>query len=80
MEPFLGQISLFSLNFAPSGWLLCDGSTRSISVYQPLYSLIGTKFGGNGSTTFCLPNLNASNLFGMAKYYIAYQGMYPERT
>lgn len=57
--PFVGEIQLFGFNFAPIGWALCDGSTLQIRQYTALYSLIGTTYGGNGTTTFQLPNLMA---------------------
>jgi microcystin-dependent protein len=57
--PFVGEIQLFSFGFAPVGWALCDGSTLQIRQYTALFSLIGTTYGGNGSTTFQLPNLMA---------------------
>ncbi len=56
-DPFLGQISAFGFNFAPTGWFLCQGQTLPISQYSALYSLLGTYYGGNGTTTFQLPNL-----------------------
>lgn len=57
MDPFIGQIILFAGNFAPEGWLLCDGSTLPIPAYTALYSVIGTTYGGDGSRTFNLPDL-----------------------
>ena len=56
-EPFIGQVSMFCGNFAPRGWLLCNGQTLSISQYTALFSILGTTYGGNGTTTFNLPNL-----------------------
>jgi microcystin-dependent protein len=56
-SPYLGQIMLFAGNFAPDGWLACDGSLLPISQYTALFSLIGTSFGGNGTTNFALPDL-----------------------
>lgn len=56
-DPFLGEIRLFSFTRIPNGWLACDGSTQSIQTYQALYTLLGTTYGGNGSTTFGLPDL-----------------------
>lgn len=56
-SPYLGQISMFGGNFAPSGWAFCNGQLLSISQYTALYSLIGTYYGGDGVTTFALPNL-----------------------
>lgn len=55
--PFLGEIRIFSGNYAPSGWNFCNGQLLSISQYSALFSLLGTFYGGNGTTTFALPNL-----------------------
>lgn len=57
MEPFIGQIQLFGFNFAPRGWALCQGQLLPISQNQALFSLIGTIYGGDGRTTFGLPDL-----------------------
>ena len=57
MEPFLGQIQAFGFNFAPRGWALCDGQLLSISSNNALFALIGTFYGGDGRTTFALPDL-----------------------
>lgn len=56
-EPFLGQITLFGFNFAPRGWALCDGQLLPISQNEALFSLLGTMYGGDGRTTFGLPDL-----------------------
>jgi microcystin-dependent protein len=56
-SPFLGTISLFAGNFAPSGWALCNGQIISIAQNQALFSILGTMYGGDGVTTFGLPNL-----------------------
>ncbi len=56
-EPFIGEITLFAGNFAPRGWALCDGQTLSIAQNSALYSLFGTIYGGDGRTTFSLPDL-----------------------
>jgi len=56
-DPFLGEIRMVGFNFAPTGWALCNGQTLSISQYAALFALLGTTFGGNGTTTFNLPNL-----------------------
>lgn len=56
-EPFLAEIRLMSFNFAPKGWALCNGQLLPINQNQALFSLLGTTFGGNGQTTFGLPNL-----------------------
>ncbi len=57
MEPFIGEIRLFGFNFAPRGWAFCNGQLLSIAQNTALFSLIGTYYGGNGQTTFALPNL-----------------------
>src|SRR4030088_3414221 len=56
-EPFLSEIRLFSFNFAPKGWALCNGQFLPINQNQALFSLLGTTYGGNGQTTFALPTL-----------------------
>lgn len=56
-DPYIGEIQAFGFSFAPAGWLPCYGQLLSIQQYSPLYSLIGTSFGGNGTTNFALPNL-----------------------
>jgi microcystin-dependent protein len=56
-DPYLGEIRAFGFNFAPSGWFPCDGRTLAISQYAALFAILGTNYGGNGSTTFQLPNL-----------------------
>ena len=56
-EPFLAEIRLFGFNFAPQGYARCDGQILSINQNQSLYSLLGTTYGGDGRTTFALPEL-----------------------
>jgi microcystin-dependent protein len=58
-EPFLSEIRLMSFVFAPKGWALCNGQLMPINQNQALFSLLGTTFGGNGQTTFALPDLRA---------------------
>ena len=57
MDPILGQIILGTYNFVPLGWAACDGSLLPIAQYNALFSLLGTTFGGDGRTTFGLPDL-----------------------
>ncbi|GAA3627859.1 phage tail protein [Microlunatus ginsengisoli] len=57
MDPFIGELRLFGFNFAPRGWALCQGQLMSISQNTALFSLLGTIYGGNGQTTFALPDL-----------------------
>jgi microcystin-dependent protein len=56
-DPFIAEIRMFAGNFAPSGWAFCNGQIIPISQNTALFSLLGTTFGGNGQTTFALPNL-----------------------
>jgi microcystin-dependent protein len=58
-SPFLAEIRTFSFNFAPKGWAMCNGQILSIAQNQALFSLLGTTYGGNGVTTFQLPNLQS---------------------
>ncbi len=57
-DPFIGQITLFPYNFAPSGWADCSGQLLPVQQNAALFSLLGTTYGGNGQTNFALPNLN----------------------
>ena len=63
-EPFLGQITCMANNYPPSGWLQCRGQMLPIGQYTALFSLLGTRFGGNGTTNFQLPNLQGSAPIG----------------
>ncbi len=56
-DPYIGQVVPVGFNFAPVGWLPCDGRLLDIAEYDTLFALIGTTYGGNGSTNFALPNL-----------------------
>lgn len=56
-EPFIGEIRMFSFNYPPRGWALCNGQLLPIAQNQALFSILGTTFGGNGQTTFALPEL-----------------------
>lgn len=82
MDPFLGDIELFAFDFAPKGWMFCEGQTLNIATNQALFTLLGTTFGGNGTTTFCLPDLrNSLPMQSMGMHYcIAVQGIYPSRS
>lgn len=55
-EPFLSEIRIMSFGFAPKGWAMCNGQQLPINQNQPLFALLGTTFGGNGQTTFALPD------------------------
>jgi microcystin-dependent protein len=58
-QPFVGEIRMVGFNFAPVGWAFCNGALMSISENEVLFTLIGTTYGGNGTTTFALPNLQS---------------------
>lgn len=58
-EPFLSEVKIVSFNFAPRGWALCNGQLLPINQNQALFSLLGTTYGGNGQTTFALPDLRS---------------------
>jgi microcystin-dependent protein len=58
-EPFIGQIQIFGFNFAPRGWAFCDGQLLPIAQYSALFSLLGTTYGGDGRTTFALPDMRS---------------------
>jgi microcystin-dependent protein len=57
MEPYVGEIRLFAGNFEPAGWMFCFRQELPIAEYEALFRLIGTTYGGNGKSTFCLPDL-----------------------
>jgi microcystin-dependent protein len=79
-DPYLGQISMFAGNFAPRGWALCDGQLLSINSNQALFSLLGTTYGGDGRTTFALPDLRGRAPIhqgqgsGLSNYQLGQQG------
>ena len=70
-EPFLGEIRMFSFNFPPKGWMVCNGALLPINQWQALFSLLGTTYGGNGQTNFALPDLR-----GRAPMHVG--GAYPQ--
>jgi microcystin-dependent protein len=60
--PFLGEVRVFSFNFAPKGWALCNGQLLPINQNQALFALLGTMYGGNGTSNFQLPNLQGNTV------------------
>ena len=60
MDPFVAEIRIFPFNFAPKGWAFCDGQILPISQNTALFSLLGTTYGGNGQSTFALPNMQGN--------------------
>jgi microcystin-dependent protein len=76
MAPFLAQIQLFAFDFAPQGWLPCNGQVMPITQNTALFSLIGYTYGGDGKTTFGLPTLAPLGPNGPS-YFIAVAGIFP---
>jgi len=85
-EPFLGEIRMFGFNFAPTGWAMCNGQLLPISQNTALFSLLGTQFGGNGTSTFALPNLQSrvpihqGQGSGLSSYVIGQSGGFENVT
>lgn len=82
MDLFMGIIKLFANDFVPRGWTLCDGHLINIVQNQALYALIGNRFGGDGRTTFAVPDLRGAepDAGSLCKYYIAVNGLFPTRS
>ena len=84
-EPFLGMIKLFPYSFVPMSWIECNGATLNVAQNSALFSLIGTQFGGDGKTTFKVPDLRNALPYPGAQgqkayvYCIATAGIYPTR-
>jgi len=80
MDNYLGQITLFACNFAPNNWMMCQGQLLLIRQYTALFSLLGTNYGGNGTTNFALPDLcgrlpnGHGQVPGMSNYIIGETG------
>lgn len=78
-QPYVGEIRIFAGNFAPAGWQFCDGSLLAISEYETLFNLIGTTYGGDGQSTFAVPDLRGrmplhAGTGGGSTYVIAESG------
>lgn len=65
MDPFVGEIRIFTGNYAPLNWALCNGAIMQTRQYPALYSVLGNRFGGTAPSTFALPNLQANVPMGM---------------
>ena len=61
-QPYVGEIRMFAGNFAPAGWMFCEGQLLPISEYETLFNLIGTTYGGDGQSTFALPFLASADI------------------
>lgn len=79
MEFYIGQILLLPYNFTPVQLAPCDGQLLPISQYTPLFSLLGTNFGGDGRTTFALPDYRGLAPKG-SQYFIVLNGVFPQRS
>lgn len=79
MDYYLGQIVLFPFQFEIENFSSCQGQILSISQNQALFSLIGATYGGDGRTTFALPNLKGAEPLPNMRYYIVTSGLYPMR-
>ena len=80
-DAILGEIRMFGGNFAPIGWALCNGQSLSISQNTALFSILGTMYGGDGQTTFALPNLQGKVAIDPnVTFIIAVQGIFPSRS
>ena len=80
MDEFLiGEIIPVPYMFAPAGTLYCDGKEYPVQMFQALFALIGSTYGGNGSTTFCVPNLKGFESNPHVHYVIVTDGLFPDR-
>ena len=79
MEPYIGMVELFAFNYAPRGWVACEGQLLSIADNTQLFSLIGNTYGGDGRMNFALPNLKGKEPVKGMHYCIAVQGEFPPR-
>lgn len=69
MDPYLGEVRVFGFNYAPEGWVKCDGQLLEITKYQALYALLGTAYGGDGRNTFGVPDLRGRAAVSQAPGY-----------
>ena len=81
MDSFIGEVKLFAGDFAPRGWLFCNGKLMPIDGNEALFSLLKTRYGGDGRTTFALPDMNsvAGGGEGAVQYIICMAGAFPTR-
>jgi microcystin-dependent protein len=79
-DPFVAEIRMFGGGLAPNGWARCNGQLMPISQNAALFSRLGTSYGGDGTTTFALPNLQSTPPIGAgATFFIAMRGIFPSR-
>lgn len=85
-QPYIAQVQIFGFNFAPRDWAFCNGALLAIAQNQALFSLVGTSYGGNGQTTYALPNLqdrtvmNIGQAPGLSSYALGQPSGEPEVT
>ena len=80
-EPYWGQTSYFPYNFCPRGWTEADGKLMEISQHSALFSLLGTMYGGDGRTTFALPDFRADGQdYKTGRWCVALEGIFPSRN
>jgi len=83
MEPIIGELRLFAFSYAPVGWLPCQGQVLNIVDNEVMFNLLGTTFGGSGSSTYALPDLRSHSPLGTVQgpigYCICVDGVYPQR-
>ena len=81
VNPYVGELEIFSFSFCPNGWLPTNGQLVSISTYNTLYQLIGTKYGGDGVTTFAVPNTKVAQTVNKIRLTecISYLGVFPSQ-
>ena len=81
MEEYMGDIKLFAGTYCPQCYMYCDGEQLEIQQYQALFAILGTQYGGDGSHTFRLPDLNKNPILHgtLLKYIICTQGIFPAR-
>jgi microcystin-dependent protein len=80
MEYYLGQIQLFPYNFAPTYWAFCEGQLLPLAQYQDLFAVLGKTYGGDGQTTFALPDLRGKEPIPNLHYCIALIGVFPSEN
>ena len=82
-EPFIAEIRTVGFHFAPPGWATCDGQLLRIAQHTALFSLLGTRFGGDGRTNFALPDLSGAEPKGQGGqpvgYLVCLEGVFPPR-
>ena len=70
MDPFIGEIAVFGISFVPRGWIFCDGRIMQIAENETLFTLLGNRFGGDGITTFGIPDLRSRVALGQSEKHI----------